>query len=194
MPLREAALYVGMHVKTLQRLDRESVLPAQRTATNRRYWLRADLDAFLGKTVAFPPKTVVVYCRVSSAAQRPDLVNQRKALEAFCTARGWAPEYVEEIGGGLNFKRPKLLAIIDQICAGRVSVLVAAHKDRVTRFGIDLVRHLCDQHNCELVLMNSESLSPEAEMVQDLMAITHCFSARLYGLRNYKRILKDTLK
>lgn len=194
MPLREAALYVGMHVKTLQRLDREGVLPARRTTTNRRYWLRADLDAFLGRTVAFPPKNVVVYCRVSSAAQRPDLANQRKALEEFCIARGWAPEYVEEIGGGLNFKRPKFLAVVDQICAGRVSVLVAAHKDRVTRFGIDLVKHLCAEHNCELVLMNSESLSPEAEMVQDLMAITHCFSARLYGLRNYKRILKDTLK
>lgn len=194
MPLREAAAYIGRHVKTLQRMDREGVLPAHRTETNQRYWLRAELDVYLGNTVAVLPRSVVAYCRVSSAAQRPDMLNQRKALEQFCTARGLAAEYVEEVGGGLSFKRPKFLSVLDRVIAGRVSTLVAAHKDRVSRFGIDLIRHICETHNCELLLMNAEMLSPEAEMVQDLMAITHCFSARLYGLRNYKKLLKDTLK
>jgi predicted site-specific integrase-resolvase len=63
----------------------------------------------------------------------------------------------------------------------------------LTRFGIDLIAHLCDQRHCELSIMNTESLSPETEMVQDLMAIMHCFSSRLSGLRTYSKTLKEAL-
>jgi len=69
-----------------------------------------------------------------------------------------------------------------------------AHKDRLIRFGFDLVMHLWRTHGCEILVMNTETLSPEQEMVQDLMTITHCFSARLYGLRNYRKTLDAALK
>ncbi len=139
-------------------------------------------------------RKVVVYCRVSSAAQKPDLTNQRQMLEQFCAARGIAvDEWVEEIGSGMNFKRKKFLALIDRIVVGEIETLVTAHQDRLTRFGFDLLEHLCEQANCTLVVMNSESLSPEREMVEDLMTILHCFSSRLYGLRNYRKALKEAL-
>ena len=137
---------------------------------------------------------MIAYCRVSSQAQRPDLKNQRAVISSFCMARGLANvEYVEEIGGGLNFKRPKFTEIVDRICAGEVATLVIAHKDRLARFGFDLLRHLCAVHRCELLVIDDEKLSPEREMVEDLMTIVHCFSSRLYGLRNYKRALKTAL-
>jgi predicted site-specific integrase-resolvase len=137
----------------------------------------------------------VAYLRVSSQSQRPDLKNQRNVVEAFCLARGLANvEFIEEIGGGLNFKRKQFLTLIDDIVAGDVSQLVLAHKDRLARFGFDLLAHLCQRHDCELLVINSEKLSPEQEMVQDLMTVVHCFSSRLYGLRNYKKALKDALK
>jgi predicted site-specific integrase-resolvase len=140
-------------------------------------------------------RDTVVYMRVSSQAQKPDLLNQRTTLEQFCVARGLAvTQWISEIGGGLNFKRPKFLALIDRIVAGRVSLVVIAHKDRLARFGFDLLSHLCVMHGCELLVMNTETLSPEQEMVQDLMTITHCFSARLYGLRNYRKALSRALK
>jgi predicted site-specific integrase-resolvase len=63
-------------------------------------------------------------------------------------------------------------------------------KDRLARFGMDWFEHFLQQHDCKLVVINNESLSPESEMVQDLMAIVHCFSCRLYGLRRYKKIIK----
>jgi len=133
--------------------------------------------------------------RVSSQAQKPDLGNQRAVLEQFCTARGLAvTQWVSEIGGGLNFKRPKFLALIDRIVTNQVGMVVIAHKDRLMRFGFDLFAHLCRRHQCELVVMNTETLSPEQEMVQDLMTITHCFSARLYGLRHYRKALDRALK
>lgn len=179
----------------MQMLDRTGVLPAHRTSTGQRYWLRSELDAYLGRTAVAVPRKHVAYCRVSSQAQRPDLRNQRRIVEDFCVARGLENvEYIEEIGGGLNFKRPKFTALIDSIVGGEVATLVLAHKDRLVRFGFELVRHLSVRHGCELLVINTEQVSPEQEMVQDLMAITHCFSSRLYGLRNYKKALRAALR
>jgi predicted site-specific integrase-resolvase len=125
----------------------------------------------------------------------PDLKNQRAVIEEFCIARGLANvEYVEEVGGGLNFKRKEFLRLIDLITSGQISTLIIAHKDRLVRFGFELIEHLCLENKVELLIINSEKLSPEAEMVQDLMTIIHCFSSRLYGLRNYRKSLKEALK
>jgi len=68
-----------------------------------------------------------------------------------------------------------------------------AHKDRLMRFGFELFAHLCSLYECEVVVLNHPSLSPEQEMVEDLLSIVHCFSSRLYGLRNYRRVLKEAL-
>jgi len=171
------------------------VLPAKRTSTGRRYWLRKELDAYLGRTSAERPRRNISYCRVSSQGQRPDLKNQRKIVEEFCIAKGIANvEFIEEIGGGLNFKRPKFLSLVDSVVAGEVAILIVAHEDRLVRFGFDLIGHLCGKPSCELLRLNTEQVSPEQEMVQDRMAITDCFSSRLYGLRNYRKALQAALK
>jgi putative resolvase len=121
-------------------------------------------------------------------------VNQRQNLEQFCTARGLVvDEWLEEIGGGLNFQRKKFLALVDSIIAGEVGMLVIAHKDRLARFGFSLIEHLCAVYHCELIVMNNQSLSPEQELTQDLLSILHCASRRLYGLRNYRKTLKEAL-
>ena len=196
MTITEAAKYVGRTVKTLQRLDREgSLRPTSRTATNRRVYLEEDLDAFMGrKREKVVPSRIISYCRVSSPAQRPDLKNQRRTLETFCASRGLADvEYVEEIGGGLNFKRKKFLAVLDAVGRSEVKTLVIAHKDRFCRFGFEWFERYLQQHGCQLLILNQESLSPEQEMVQDLMTITYCFSARLYGLRRYRKALDTAL-
>lgn len=191
----QAAAYLKRHPKTLQGWDRDGSLPAQRTSTNRRYWLKSDLDRYLGKTSPATVRSSIAYCRVSSQAQRRDLKNQRSIMEDFCVARGLANvEFIDEVGGGLNFKRRHFLEIIDRVVRGEISHLIVAHKDRLTRFGFDLLKHLCDSHGCELLVLNQERLSPEREMVEDLMTIVHCFSSRLYGLRNYRKSLKDALK
>lgn len=70
-------------------------------------------------------------------------------------------------------------------------MVVVAHKDRLARFGFDLFQWLCEQNRCELVVLNETNLSPEQEMVEDVLAILHCFSSRLYGLRKYKSQIKE---
>jgi predicted site-specific integrase-resolvase len=103
-------------------------------------------------------------------------------------------EYVEEIKGGLNFKRPLFGRIMDEIETGSVKTLVIAHRDRLCRFGFEWFERHCHRHGCELLVLNTEKMSPEQEMVQDLMTIVHCFSARLYGLRNYRKALQEALQ
>jgi predicted site-specific integrase-resolvase len=196
MSTGEAADYLGRSVKTLQRWDREGTLrPATRTQTGRRAYTLEQLDEFLGRRPGDrAPRRVIAYCRVSSAAQKPDLKNQRRILEEFAAARGLVDvEWVEEVGGGLDFARERFLDIMNAVAHRDVRTLVLAHKDRLVRFGFQWFEHHCKAHGCEILVLNNESLSPEQEMVQDLMTIVHCFSSRLYGLRNYRERLDEAI-
>lgn len=133
-------------------------------------------------------------CRVSTRAQKPDLENQQHVLLDYCE-RAHLPvdECICEIGGGLNFKRKHFLRFIDEILDGKIERVVIAHNDRFARFAFSLILHLCARNHGEGVILNTETVSPEAELVQDLMTITHCFSARLYGLRNDRKALKEAI-
>ncbi len=195
LTITEAAEILRRSTKTLQKWDRDGKLVAFRTSTNRRYYTEQQLKSFMRVEEAHRIRSRVAYVRVSSQAQKADLKNQRTSIEDFCIASGISNvEYIEEIGGGLNFKRKHFLNLIDRICSGDIELLVLAHKDRLTRFGFDLLAYLCEKNDTEIRVLNSEKLSPETEMVQDLMTIIHCFSSRLYGLRNYRKAVKEALK
>lgn len=196
MSTGKAAKLLGVSVKTLQRWEREGrLIPVARSRTNRRLYTESQLREFIGlRQSVSEPTRLVAYCRVSSAAQRPDLANQRKVLEEFVVARGLANvEFVEEVGGGLNFKRKRFLSLMEEIGRREVKTLILAHRDRLTRFGFEWFEHFAQINGCELLVLNQERLSPEQEMVQDLMTIVHCFSSRLYGLRNYRQRLSEAL-
>jgi putative resolvase len=133
--------------------------------------------------------------RYSAGNARPDFANQRIVLEQFVAARGLANvEFITEVGGGLNFSRKQFVSLMDVIGRGEVATLVLAHRDRLTRFGFDWFAHYAREHGCEMLVLNQDRLSPEREMVQDLMTIVHCFSSRLYGLRNNRKKLKEALE
>ena len=198
MSTGRAAKLLGVSVKTLQRWEREGrLVPAARTDSNRRLYTESQLRDFLGlrQSGGVMPTRLVAYCRVSSTAQKPDLANQRRVLEEFVVAKGLANvEFVEEVGGGLNFKRKRFLALMDEIGRHEVKTLILAHRDRLTRFGFEWFEHYAKANGCEVLVLNQERLSPEQEMVQDLMTIVHCFSSRLYGLRDYRKKLNEALK
>ena len=78
--------------------------------------------------------------------------------------------------------------------SGLVGTLIIAHKDRLCRFGFDYFEQMARNNGCIIKVVNQETLSPQQEMVEDLMSIIHTFSCRLYGLRNYKKELKKALK
>lgn len=190
--ITEFSKKVHIAVKTLQKWDRQGKLIAKRTMNNRRYYTDEDVNRVLGITPEASPRRTIIYSRVSSAGQKGDLQRQKRALEQFCIASGRkVDEWVEDIGSGLNFKRTHFVALMQRVERGEIHEIIIAHKDRLVRFGYEWFEMFCAEHGTTLTVMNAESLSPEQEMRQDLLAIIHCFSSRLYGLRQYKKTLKD---
>lgn len=186
---------IGKSVKTLQRWDSDGVLVARRNPKNRRYYTHDQYLECIGVKANETKSKIVVYGRVSSPAQKPDLKNQISALEVFCAANGFAvDEWLTEVGSGLNYKRKKFNSLFLDIEMGKVSKVIIAHKDRLIRFGFEWFEAFAQRHGCEIIVMNQESLSPAQEVTQDLLAIIHCFSSRLYGLRKYKKEITDIAK
>ena len=180
---------IARSTHTLQVWDRKGILVAHRTPTNRRFYTHDQLSEILG--VKIDKRIAVSYCRVSSPGQKDDLLSQQKAVADFCVGAGIAvDEAIVEVGGGLNLKRKQFVRIMSLVEARAIHTLVIAHKDRLARFGMDWFEHYLEEHDCKLVIINNEALSPESEMVQDLMAIIDGFSYRFYGLRRYKKIIK----
>lgn len=181
---------IGVSVPTLRRWDNEGILVAKRTSANQRYYTDEDFNALRGKK---PIEQVnVVYCRVSSSNQKEDLKSQISAMETFCLNAGFAIDaWYREIGGGMNFKRPVFLELISRIERGEIANLIIAHKDRLCRFGFDFFEDFAAKHKCKIIVVNQESLSPQAEMIEDMLSIMDTFSSRLYGLRKYKKQVKD---
>lgn len=192
--ISEFAKRVGRSASTVRRWEREGRITANRTATGQRYFTDSDVRQVLQPGFDEAARRTVVYCRVSSPSQKGDLVSQVGAMEEFCRGRGLAvDEWVEEIGGGMNLKREKLLTLMDSIEKGEVKTVVIAHKDRLARFGFEYLEHVASKNGCTLLVANQESLSPQEEMIQDLLAVVHTFSGRLYGLHRYEKTLKDEL-
>lgn len=190
---REFAKLVGRTTQTLRRWEREGILHAHRTPTNRRYYTQQQYHELMG--IPPPGRTVIAYCRVSSAGQVQELKSQKAALEQFCIASGRiVSEWIEDIGSGLNFKRKQFVKLMKRVEKGEIGEIVVAHKDRLVRFGYDWFEQFCEGHGTALTVINAESLSPDEEMTQDLLAIIHNFSARLNGLRKHEKTIKQMVK
>ena len=186
--ISEAAKYLRRTTICLQQWDRKGRLVTHRTDTNRRYYYKSEIDKFLGIDLKKQD-------RVSSSNQKNDLRNQIAILNDYIQLKGYSNvKLLEEIGGGLNFERPKLNEILELVLQSKVDKIIITHKDRLCRFGFELIKNICDKFNTEIEVITLDNDSPETEMVKDLMTIIHCFSSRLYGLRNYRKELKKRLE
>ncbi len=177
---KEAQSILGVSEKTLRNWDSLGKIHTIRTPTGHR---RYDIESITGKE----NRASIIYARVSSHKQRADLDRQADYLQSLYPES----EVIKEIGSGLNYNRKKLKAVLERILSGNVERLVVGHKDRLARFGFELLRWICELNNTELVVCNNEQLSPEREMVEDILAIVHVFSCQLYGLRKYKTQIKE---
>ena len=188
---QEFGKLIGRTTNTLQKWDRRGILKAHRSPTNRRYYTHDQYLVYRG-LVAQEQGLTIVYTRVSAVAQKSDLANQMKALEAYCQQHTiTVDEWLSDIGSGLNYKRKQFNRLMELIELGQVRRLLLAHRDRLVRFGYDYFEAFCERHHTELVVLNSEAMSPEHELVRDLVAIVTVFSARLPGLRSYRKVLKE---
>jgi len=183
---KEFGRLIGRTTNTLQRWDRQGILKAHRTLTDRRYYTHDQSLNVIGQKAV--SRYIVTYCRVSSVAQKKDLVSQKNAVDSFCLASGRIiDKKIEDIGSSLNYKRKNFILLMEMVERGEIAEIVIAHKDRLVRFGFEWFEKFAQDHGTKIIVMNQEALSPQEEMTKDLLAIIHCFSSRLYGLRKYKK-------
>ena len=181
-----------MSVKTLQRWDRDEILKANRTPTDRRYYTYDQYLQFKGIQSENDIRDTVIYARVSTRNQKDDLQNQVEFLKQFCNAKGIiVNQCVEDFGSGLNYNRKKWNKLLDEVMENKIKTIVISNKDRFIRFGYDWFEKFCEKFNTKIIIVNNETLSPNEELVQDIISILHVFSCRLYGLRKYKNQIKE---
>lgn len=189
---KDFAELLGVSVKTLQRWDRDGILKANRTPTDRRYYTYDQYLQFKGIQTENDIRDTVIYARVSTRNQKDDLQNQVEFLKQFCNAKGIiVNQCVEDFGSGLNYNRKKWNKLLDEVMANKIKTIVILNKDRFIRFGYDWFEKFCEKFNTKIIIVNNETLSSNEELVQDIISILHVFSCRLYGLRKYKNQIKE---
>jgi predicted site-specific integrase-resolvase len=184
----EAAKALGVTPLTLRRWDESGRLkPDLVTEGGRRRYDLARLRPELFHTKSAGERKTVAYARVSSSDQRADLERQAQVLEAYCASQGWTYEVVTDLGSGMNYRKKGLKRLLDDIVEDRVGRLVLTHKDRLLRFGAELVFAICEIRNVEVVILNQgEDTTFEEDLARDVLEIITVFSARLYGARSRK--------
>lgn len=158
------------------------LIPARKTRDGTRYYSMADL---LG--VTNEQALTICYARASSHDQKADLDRQHAALESYCAAKGWRSEVIRDLGSGMNYRKKGLQRLLEMILRRQMKRLVLTHKDRLLRFGAELVFTLCELQGIEIVIIHKgEQPSFEDELAMDVLEIITVFSARLYGARSPK--------
>lgn len=182
LTVSEAAKLKGVTTKTLYRWEAEGKLKPERTEGGHR---RYELSELLG--IKAELSFTVAYARVSSHDQKQDLERQKQVLELFCAQNGWQFQLIEDLGSGLNYNKRGLKRLIKLIVDNQVERLVLTHKDRLLRFGSELIFSLCEHFGTEVVIINrTEDSSFEEDLATDVLEIITVFSARLYGSRSHK--------
>jgi len=185
--IKEAANVLGVSVQTLRRWEKEGkVLPVQRTAGGQRRFNLHLLQTPQPVLKTYERPTLA-YARVSSHDQKEDLVRQEKMLEMFCSSNGWSFEILSDLGSGMNYHKRGLKKLLQKILNQNIGRLVLTHKDRLLRFGAELIFAICEEKEIEVVLINQGNESSfEEELAADVLEIITVFSARLYGSRSRK--------
>ena len=188
----EAAALLGTSITTLRRWeDTGELLPTRKTKGGTRFYAVSDL---LGLQNADAP--TVCYARVSSHDQKEDLERQQAMLEAYCAAKGWRTETIKDLSSGMNYRKKGLNQLLEMILRRQMRRLVITHKDRLLRFGSELVFALCELQEIEIVIIHKgDRPSFEEELAKDVLEIITVFSARLYGARSKKnKKIMETLQ
>lgn len=190
LSIGEASALLGVSISTLRRWEKEGRLsPSFRTCGQHRRYALNELHLLMGKQ-SLVQRKVVGYARVSSHDQKDDLVRQRDRLIQYCAAAGFHDvEVLSDLGSGLNYQKKSFLRLLRMIALGQVSTLVLLHKDRLLRFGADIIFELCKLQKTQVIIVDQPTESNlETRLVADVIELMTVFSARLYGSRSRKNL------
>ncbi len=180
IPSRKAVKHLGVCANTLRKWADDGKIRYIRNPAGQRLYDVSSIEQSSSTCKSY------CYCRVSSNKQKDDLERQKEFM------RKHYPNYeiISDIGSGINFKRKQFLWLLEQTSLGNVKEVVVAHRDRLCRFGFELIEWFFTKHNVKLMVLDDSKSSPQQELVTDLLSIITVFSCRIHGLRKYSETLK----
>jgi putative resolvase len=186
LTIKQAAECLGVSESTLRRWEKEGrLLPDKRTQGNQRRYTLESLG--LKNSIVNLERETIAYARVSSHDQKSDLERQKEMLALYCVKQGWTFTLVSDLGSGMNYYKKGLKRLLDDIINDRVERLVITHKDRLLRFGAELIFSICEIKKVQVVILNQgDDTTFEEDLTKDVLEIITVFSARLYGSRSHK--------
>ena len=192
VPIGQASKILGVSIQTLRNWEKTGrLLPDFVSAgRTRRYSRRRHLSitGLTNSETKEDQKVTIAYARVSTNEQKEDLSRQIELLELFCAKNGFTYEVISDSGSGMNYRKKGLKKLFDTLLNDKVERLVITHKDRLLRFGAELVFTICEIKGVEVIILNKgdETVGFEEELAKDVLEIITVFSAKLYGSRSKK--------
>lgn len=176
---------LGVTTQTLRNWNRSGKLMPSYTKNNGyRYYSEECIQEFLDiKPKSKTKLRVVGYARVSSKKQKDDLDRQIKNLSSILKDKYGEFDIISDVGSGINYDKPGLKELIRRIDKHEVDIIVVLYKDRLLRYGYELVEYFAKLNNVEIVVLDKVSKSSNQELVEDLIQIITVFSCRLQGRR-----------
>jgi predicted site-specific integrase-resolvase len=175
---------LGLHGDTIRKYADKGIIPSIRTEGGKRLF---DIDEYIRRKNGECNHSTICYCRVSSPKQKDDLERQVNYMQE----RYPDSEIVTDIGSGINYKRKGLNSILERALQGDKLKIVVAYKDRLARFGFELIESIVNKSGGEIVVLDRIELSPQEELTKDILQILHVFSCRINGMRKYRNQIKE---
>ena len=186
LAIGEAASLLGVSIPTLRRWERAGYLvPGFRTpGGHRRYRYEQIAQLADGESAPIRRTKIVGYARVSSADQKPDLERQCQEVAAACRQRSQDYEVISDLGSGINYQKKGLQRLLRMILAGEVHELILTHRDRLLRFGSQLLFEICRFHGTRIIVLHDQQEQDfEQQLAKDVVEIITVFTSRVYGRR-----------
>ena len=175
---------VGVTTTTLRRMHQSGeLIPAHISNGGTRSYSTEQLKLFQSSN---NERIVIGYCRVSTPSQKDDLETQVQNVKSYMYAKGYKFDIIKDIGSGINYKKKGLKELINRIENNEVSKVVILYKDRLIRFGFELIEYLCEINNVEIEVIDNSECSKEKELTDDLIQVITVFANRLYGQHSKK--------
>lgn len=178
---------LGVTAQTLRNWDKEGKLkPSYVKSNGYRYYSE---DAILSYTQERKTKknlNVIGYARVSSKKQSDDLERQVNNIKEYLSNNYETFDIITDIGSGINYNKPGLLKLIEKINKKEVDLIVVLYKDRLLRFGFELVKYFAELNNVKIEVLDKIDKNQDQELVEDLVQIITVFSCKIQGKRKSK--------
>jgi predicted site-specific integrase-resolvase len=185
--IHEFSKLVGKTPQTLRNWNKKGLLIPHHTGANGyRYYSHDQLKQVLNIKEDKKPKVIIGYCRVSSYKQKDDLQRQVENMKLYLDKQNKNYEIIEDIGSGINYTKKGLRTLLRKIVNNEVEKVVVLYKDRLLRFGFELVEYISTLYGCEIEVIDSTEKTEQQELVEDLVQIITVFSCKLQGKRANK--------